>query len=143
MPSESDPTTETTRIKVSLRIETKEALEKTARRHGVNLSRLIVSAAVERYLGPVGPVDPLIGGHDLSLVLQRLEDLQQKLAEFPDKNSAGSSAKPPKKPRWGSKRLGVTGHADHTPVIDMDGPPLQSPASWQRLMKVSLFTWIS
>jgi hypothetical protein len=120
MTSPNDPIRKTTRIKVTLQIETKSALEQVARRHGVSLSHLLVSAAVERYLGPVAS-----GRGDLSLVLQRLEDLEQKLGNLP----ASEPPKAPKKKRWGGKRLGVTGCADHEPAIPTNKPSVVTSAT--------------
>lgn len=105
----SDPTT---RVKVTVKMETKEALEKVAARLGMSLSELLLSAAVEKYLG--AGRDPIE-----ERLVQVMERLVEELQDRPV--SAEPEIKKPRKKRWGD-RLGVTGSATHEPVLNTPNP---------------------
>ncbi|MBD2256633.1 hypothetical protein [Pseudanabaena sp. FACHB-2040] len=110
----------TTRIKVTIQLETKAALEAVAARYGISLSHLIVSAAVGRHLMPKQETADL---EAVMEYLRRLEAQVENLQEFIKQTPLRPhpQTEKPKKKRWGPK-LGVTGSAKSEPVLDTESP---------------------
>lgn len=125
----SDPSP-SVRIKVSLRIETKEALEAVARRRGVSLSSLLVSAAVAQHLAPADR-------DDLSILLERLDTLEASFGAALESARPAPARTPeekPKKKRWGP-RLGVTAYSKADAVPGIKGEDLKVTTSIATALK--------
>jgi hypothetical protein len=113
----------TTRIKVTLRLETKAALELVAARHGVSLSELLAAAAEEKYLLTVTKAD------SLEAVIEQLTRIEEKLGSLnvvsvsspPDLTQPAEKTSKPRKKRRGP-RLGVTGYVEAEPTLNTPKP---------------------
>ena len=92
--------TGTIRVKVSLSVELKEALEVTAEYLGMPLSRLLVEAAVDRYLLRKAELPK-----DMGQLCDRIRALERQLERLEKPSVVTPLPEPPKAPRKARKSI--------------------------------------